>query len=196
MSQHINLDKELTVKENMIFAGKLYQMKKKAINEQIDLLLGLMQMTDLKDRQIKTLSGGMKRKLMIAKALMHQPHYIFLDEPTVGIDVHARKEIWKFLKSYHQMGHTIVLTTHYIEEAEELCDYVRLIHEGENFKSGTSQMLIDELGAFAVESEDHFEFFKTLDEAKKYTHSLKTVHKISNTTLEDVFFKYTKEQVG
>lgn len=196
VSQHVNLDKELTVRENMYFAGKLYQMKKKDIELQIDNLLKLMGMEALKHRQIKTLSGGMKRKLMIAKALIHKPKYIFLDEPTVGIDVHARKEIWQFLKLYHQAGHTIILTTHYIEEAEALCDYVRLIHKGENFKSGTSLELIEEMGAYKVTADDQLAFFKSLEAAKDYATTLNTVYRITKTTLEDVFFKYTKEQVS
>lgn len=195
VSQHINLDKELTVYENLFFAGKLYKMPKKLIKERIDELLSLMKLEDKADRQIKTLSGGMKRKLMIAKALLHKPQYIFLDEPTVGIDVHARREIWQYLKTFHKKGHTIILTSHYIEEAEYLCDYVCMIHKGSIFKGNTSQELIKELGQYKVVSDQGIHFFSSVEEAKGFASNMDGVYSIGHTSLEDVFFHETKAQV-
>ncbi len=195
VSQHINLDKELTVEENMIFAGKLYHMKKEDINQKMNEIFELLSLTDIKKRQARYLSGGVKRKLMIAKALIHDPTYIFLDEPTVGIDVHARKEIWKFLKQYHKKGKTIILTTHYIEEAEALCEKIFLINKGEIFKSDTSEALISELGIYRVEDEDNnLYFFDTLEDAKEKSNRINSMTKIDKTTLEDVFYFYTKEE--
>ncbi len=195
VSQHINLDKELTVEENMIFAGKLYHMKKADINRRMDEIFELLNLNDIKKRQARYLSGGIKRKLMIAKALIHDPTYIFLDEPTVGIDVHARKEIWKFLKQYHKRGKTIILTTHYIEEAEELCEKIFLINKGEIFKSDTSEGLINELGIYKVEDEENnLYFFDTLDQAKEKAANIDSMTKIDKTTLEDIFYFYTKEE--
>ncbi|MBI9014476.1 MAG: ABC transporter ATP-binding protein [Clostridiales bacterium] len=195
VSQHINLDKELTVEENMIFSGKLYHMKRKDILERTDELLTLLGLNDVKNRVSKNLSGGMKRKLMIAKALVHDPEFIFLDEPTVGIDVHARKEIWRFLKKFHSEGKTIILTTHYIEEAEQLCDYVMLVNHGRVFKENTADALIEELGRFKIESDTDMTFFNTLEEANHASTKLKCLYTISQTSLEDVFYHYTNEQV-
>ncbi|MCH4888254.1 ABC transporter ATP-binding protein [Acidaminobacter sp. JC074] len=195
VSQHINLDKELTVEENMIFAGKLYHLKKDVIKVRIEELLGLLGLSDVRNRVTKKLSGGMKRKLMIAKALMHNPDYIFLDEPTVGIDVHARKEIWKFLRDYHKQGKTIILTTHYIEEAEQLCDWVLMVNRGKVFKENTSGNLIKEIGEFKIETDEDMYFFDSLDQAHAYSSQLKCIYNISKTSLEDVFYKYTKEVI-
>jgi len=195
VSQHINLDKELTVEENMIFAGKLYHLKKDVIQKKIKELLTLLGLYDVKHRVTKNLSGGMKRKLMIAKALIHDPEYIFLDEPTVGIDVHARKEIWKFLREYHRKGKTIILTTHYIEEAEQLCDFVLMVNKGSVFKENTSEKLIEEIGNYKIETDENMYFFTTLDDAHEYAKDLKCIYRISKTTLEDVFYHYTKEVI-
>ena len=126
-SQHMNLDKELTVEENMEFAGRLYRMGKADIAASTDRLLSFLGLESVRRRVAQGLSGGMKRKLMIAKALIHDPRYLFLDEPTVGIDPNARRDIWDFLRMQHKEGKTILLTTHYIEEAQHLCDDVMLI---------------------------------------------------------------------
>lgn len=198
VSQHVTLDKELTVYENMIFAGKLYGLKKKEILEKTEELLTLLDLIQVKDRVSKKLSGGMKRKLMIAIALIHNPDYLFLDEPTVGIDVNARKDIWRFLKHFHKQGKTIILTTHYIEEAEKLCDYVLLIHEGKVFREDTADDLIDELGAYKVVLDDLEEthmFFNTFDQAQERAGELEGLYKIEKTTLEDVFYLYTKGKI-
>lgn len=194
VSQHINLDKELTVEENMIFSGKLYHMKKKDIMKRTEELLSFLNLGDVKHRVSKNLSGGMKRKLMIAKSLLHDPDYIFLDEPTVGIDVHARKDIWRFLRQCHKEGKTIILTTHYIEEAEQLCDRVLMVNRGKVFKSDTSENLIKELGSYKIESDADMHFFETIDKANKHASKMVGMYRISETTLEDVFYHYTQEE--
>ena len=141
-SQHMNLDKELTVEENMEFAGRLYRMGKADIAASTDRLLTFLGLESVRRRVAQGLSGGMKRKLMIAKALIHDPRYLFLDEPTVGIDPNARRDIWDFLRMQHKEGKTILLTTHYIEEAQHLCDDVMLIDGGRIFREDTPQGLI------------------------------------------------------
>ncbi len=193
VSQHINLDKELTVRENMIFAGKLYHMKRNAIEQRMLELFKLLDLEEVIDRQVRWLSGGVKRKLMIAKALIHNPSYLFLDEPTVGIDVMTRREIWGFLKRYHKSGNTVILTTHYIEEAEQLCEQILLINRGEIFKHGTADALIGEIGYFKVENAEMTKYFATLEEAKTAVESFSGLVRVVNTTLEDVFFYYTNE---
>ncbi len=193
VSQHINLDKELTVEENMVFAGKLYRMKASDIKLRMAELFELLNLDEMTAKQVRWLSGGTKRKLMIAKALIHNPSYLFLDEPTVGIDVVTRREIWDFLKRYHKSGNTVILTTHYIEEAEQLCEQILLINRGAIFKSGSAAQLIGEIGYFKVENSDTTKYFATLEEAKAAVESFSGLVRVVNTTLEDVFFYYTNE---
>ncbi len=193
VSQHVNLDKELTVRENMIFAGKLYRMKRADIDARMAELFSMLGLTELVDNQVRWLSGGVKRKLMIAKALIHQPSYLFLDEPTVGIDVMTRREIWDFLKRYHKAGNTVVLTTHYIEEAQQLCEEILLINRGKIFKHGSADQLIAEIGYFKVESDEVTKYYPTLEAAKAAVSQFDGLVRVVNTTLEDVFFYYTNE---
>lgn len=199
-SQHVNLDKELTVEENMEFAGRLYRMGKADIAASTDRLLAFLGLDSVRKRAAQNLSGGMKRKLMIAKSLIHDPKYLFLDEPTVGIDPNARRDIWDFLHIQHKEGKTILLTTHYIEEAQHLCDYVMLIDGGKIFKEDTPAGLIDEIGQFKVEYEDgdriKAEFFKDLPAAKSRAAGIDALCSVLPSTLEDVFFHYTSKGVG
>ena len=199
-SQHVNLDKELTVEENMEFAGRLYRMGKADIAASADRLLAFLGLDSVKKRVTQNLSGGMKRKLMIAKSLIHNPRYLFLDEPTVGIDPNARRDIWDFLRMQHKEGKTILLTTHYIEESQHLCDYVMLIDGGKIFKEDTPKGLIDEIGPFKVEYEDgdrmRAEFFKDLSAAKARAAGIDALCSVLPSTLEDVFFHYTSKGVG
>lgn len=200
-SQHVNLDKELTVEENMEFAGRLYRMGKADIAASTDRLLTFLGLESVRRRVAQGLSGGMKRKLMIAKALIHDPRYLFLDEPTVGIDPNARRDIWDFLRMQHKEGKTILLTTHYIEEAQHLCDDVMLIDGGRIFREDTPQGLIAEIGPYKVEYEGEdermrSEFFKNLPEAKARAALLDVPCSVLPSTLEDVFFHHTSKGVG
>ena len=141
----------------------------------------------------------MKRKLMIAKALIHDPRYLFLDEPTVGIDPKARRDIWDFLHVQHKEGKTIVLTTHYIEEAQHLCDKVILIDGGRIFREDTPEALIAQIGRFKVEYDTgermEAEFFTGLSGAKARAGQLDVPCSVLPSTLEDVFFHYTSKEV-
>lgn len=199
-SQHINLDKELSVEENMEFMGRLYRMSREEIKESTDRLLGFLGLDCVRGRVSQHLSGGMKRKLMIARALIHRPRYLFLDEPTVGIDPNTRRDIWDFLRAQHREGMTILLTTHYIEEAQHLCDDVMLIDGGEIFREDTPEGLIAEIGAYKVEYDNgeklQSEFFPDLAAAKKRAAELEFPCSVAMSTLEDVFFHYTSKEVG
>jgi len=199
VNQHINLDKELSVEENLIFSGKLYGLKGENLKNKVELQLDKFDLIEHRNKIVKRLSGGMKRKLMIARALIHSPETIFLDEPTVGIDLVSRKEIWtEFLKLKNE-GKTIILTTHHIEEAEFLSDKVILLSNGKVFTKDTPKSLIKSLGNFKVEWFDnnlYFEFFKTLEDAKEFSNLLKTTYSIKKTTLEDVFYQFTKKKVN
>lgn len=198
--QHINLDKELSVKENLIFSAMLYKLERKKIQQRVNELLQIMNLSRAKDNSTKHLSGGMKRKLMIAKALIHDPEIIFLDEPTIGIDLNARREIWDILKGMNHQGKTILLTTHYIDEAEYLCNMVSLMNNGKIFYSDEASHLITSIGAYTVEYYDgklntRFRYFNSIEEAKGFANHIKDKYAIRNTTLEDVFYNFTNRMV-
>ena len=200
VAQHINLDKELSVWENLYFSGLLYKVDKKSLKDKVDNLLELMDLTKVKDRLCKKLSGGMKRKLMIAKAIIHEPDIIFIDEPTVGIDVNSRRDIWNILKKRHRDGKTILLTTHYIEEAQALCDQVGLMNEGQIHHWDTPDKLIYNLGKYTVEyldenNETKYVHFKDRTKAQDFTVNLESTYSVRPSTLEDVFFSFANRKV-
>lgn len=139
MPQHINLDNELTVTENLKLHAMLYKMKSNDIKKRIKELLEFVDLFNQKDDFVNTLSGGMKRKLLLARCLMHNPSILLLDEPTIGLDVFYRHKIWELLKELHYNKTTIILTTHYLEEAESLCDKIALLKSGSLLMYGTSE---------------------------------------------------------
>ena len=198
--QYTNLDKELTVKENLIFSAKLYKLCKIDTERRVNELLEFVELKDVEKRECKNLSGGMQRKLMIAKALINDPNILFLDEPTVGIDLNARRKIWDILKAMKNKGKTILLTTHYIEEAEYLCDKVSLMDSGKIFYYDTPQNLRNKLGQYTVEYFDKemktkYMHFNTIEAAKIYASELKTAYTLRDTTLEDVFYNFANRKV-
>lgn len=139
--QDVNLDWFLTVEDTLDYHGGYYGMPKKERQERIDELLEDFSLTDKRKANTRALSGGMKRRVVLARALMHRPKMLILDEPTAGVDVELRLELWKYMKKVNKAGTTILLTTHYIEEAEELCDNIALINGGKIVKTGTSNEL-------------------------------------------------------
>lgn len=199
--QYTNLDKELTVYENLVFAAKLFKIRKKEYKTKIEELLNFMELEDSRDKQAKQLSGGMQRKLMIAKALIHNPDIIFLDEPTVGVDINGKRKIWDILKTMKSNGKTILLTTHYIEEADYLCDKVCFIDKGKLFENNTPEILKKQLGQFTVEYFDNelktnYKYFKAREDAVNFTKSIEQfTYTIRDTTLEDVFYNFTNRKV-
>jgi ABC-2 type transport system ATP-binding protein len=138
-----NLYDEMSGFENLCFCGSLYGMHKDAREKKARALLELFQLRDTADKKFKAYSKGMKRKLTIAAALVHDPEILFLDEPTTGIDVASVRQIRNLIKNLNSQGTTIFLTTHYIEEAERLCDRVALIDRGRIIKIDTVKRLID-----------------------------------------------------
>ncbi len=108
----------------------------------IDELLGALKLADKAQANLRTLSGGMKRRVMIAQALVHRPRVVVLDEPTAGVDVELRQSLWDFIRRLHREGHTIVLTTHYLEEAEALCDRIAILNQGELVALDEKQALL------------------------------------------------------
>jgi ABC-2 type transport system ATP-binding protein len=197
--QYSNLDKELTVCENLIFAAKLFRVEN--YRNKIDELLDFVELSDFKDRRTANLSGGMTRRLTIAKALINAPDIIILDEPTVGIDINGRRKIWDILKYLKSKNKTVLLTTHYIEEAEHLCSRVCLIDKGMIIQDSTSKHLKEQLGVYTVEHFDEesktvYRFFDTKKKALDYSAGIDSLnYTVRETSLEDVFYSYTNRKV-
>ena len=128
--QHLNFDQDLTVAENLELHARLHHLPKNFRQKKIDELLNFVELKAVENDFIKKLSGGMKRRLLIVRALIHSPKVLFLDEPTVALDPQVRRKIWELIQNLKSRGITIVLTTHYIEEAEFLCDRAAILNAG------------------------------------------------------------------
>ncbi|MFA6410824.1 MAG: ATP-binding cassette domain-containing protein [Candidatus Buchananbacteria bacterium] len=140
--QDPSLDEELTTWENMEFHGVLYSVPKKIRRARIEEMLRFVELWDRKDELVKNYSGGMKRRLEIARGLIHHPTILFLDEPTLGLDPQTRNHIWNYIKDLNQKeGMTVFFTTHYMEEAEKAANQVAIIDHGKIISSGTSNEL-------------------------------------------------------
>ncbi len=144
--QDITLDRDMTVWEILEFHGRLYNMSREERKKRIDELLRLVQLEAKKDERTKNLSGGMKRRLEIARGLMTRPKVLFLDEPTLGLDPQTRMRMWDYIKGVNNEGTTIFLTTHYMDEADRLSDRISIIDHGKIIITGTSYGLKNTLG--------------------------------------------------
>jgi ABC-2 type transport system ATP-binding protein len=149
--QDINLDWFLTCAETLDYHGSYFGMPKRDRRERIEELLEVFSLTEKRDDRTRTLSGGMKRRLVLARALMHRPRLLILDEPTAGVDVELRLELWRYISRINGEGTTVLLTTHYLEEAEELCNKVAFINRGEIVAGGTSAEVAAEFGVSSLE---------------------------------------------
>ncbi len=141
------VESELTGRENLDFHARMYGMKRKDREKSIEEVLGLVELKDKANVLVKRYSGGMKRRLEIARGLMHQPKVLFLDEPTLGLDAQTRRSIWDYIKVLRKRGVTIILTTHYMEEADYLCDRVAIIDHGKIISMGSPSKLKDSIGS-------------------------------------------------
>jgi len=145
--QDQSLDEELTARENMDFHGRLYRLPPEIRRQRIDELLQLVELHDRKDDLVKTFSGGMRRRLEIARGLLHHPSVLFLDEPTLGLDPQTRNHLWKYIATLSKEKNiTIILTTHYMEEADRLCDWIAIIDHGTIIALDSPQNLKDGIG--------------------------------------------------
>ena len=200
VTQHVSVRRDMTVEEVMELAGRLYGLPVKLIRERTVKILEFTDIYDKRKQVARGLSGGMQRKLMIARALLTNPRIIVLDEPTVGLDPHSRRKIWDLLVSLKKKGITLLLTTHYIEEAEKLCDRVAMINKGRVSEIKAPDLMIEELGKYTV---DVFEnertrslFFETRDKAVEYANGVTSDFKLRETTLEDVFIAKMGAELG
>ena len=141
--QEINVDPFFTPKKLLDLQAGLFGVKKK--DRITDTVLDLVALKDKSNSYTRNLSGGMKRRLLIAKALVHKPPIIILDEPTAGVDVELRKNLWDNIRSLRKLGVTIILTTHYLQEAEELCDRVGIIHKGNLIALDTTENMLNKI---------------------------------------------------
>jgi len=128
--QDINLDRFLTVRETLEYHGGYFGMGRSEAEERADEMIDVFDLRAKERTRAPKLSGGQRRRLLLARALMHRPRLVILDEPTAGVDFELRQELWRYIRRLHQEGTTILLTTHYLEEAEELCEEIALIRDG------------------------------------------------------------------
>ncbi|WP_231963417.1 ABC transporter ATP-binding protein [Thermosulfidibacter takaii] len=197
--QHNNLDKELNVYQNLKLHGFLFGLSGKRLEERIEKVLEISGLSEHKHRKVDYLSGGMKRRLVIARALLHEPEILYLDEPTVGLDPAVRRSMWDFVLRLHSMGKTVILTTHYIEEADMLSNRVLIMDRGRIVCEGEPEKLKAQLGRFVLEIHTEKgiqeEFFESRKEAVERAKAISHPVRIREVNLEDVFLKYTGRRI-
>lgn len=196
ITQEYSMRQDMDMDEIMEYQGRLYFMPVKEIRSRTEELLAFAGLTAHRRKTVRKLSGGMKRKLMVCRALLTGPEILLLDEPTAGMDAISRRQMWNLLRQLNEQGLTILLTTHYIEEAQALCGRVALMHDGKLEDVDTPVHLIENLGAYAVDEmlSDgvHSRYFHQRQEAIAYLSTASGQCALRDTTLEDVFV----EQVG
>jgi len=197
--QMLNLDIDLTAAENLEYHGRLHKMRREDRGVRIEELLRFVGLWEKKDTPVEHLSGGMRRRLLIARGLMHRPMVVFMDEPTVGLDPQARRMIWGLIESLKRNGITILLTTHYIEEADALCDRVAIMQGGKIISLDKPGVLKEGVGKYAVECLGRYDiprqFFQSREEAIEAGRNLCSDLVIRDVTLEDVFISLTGERI-
>ena len=217
--QEINLDVFFSVRQILLFQAGYYGVTQKLAEDRVDTILKKLDLYNKRNETSRHLSGGMKRRIQIAKALVHDPPILILDEPTAGVDIELRHMLWDYLKELNKGGKTILLTTHYIEEAEKLCDEIAIINNGNIIKQGETKSIIKEVSLNTIEVEvdkpndiklpDNFDFLvndniikiQTKEVNKEITTIIKEIEKtaninninIINSSLEDAFLKLTNK---
>ena len=149
-AQEFSVDWFFPIEKLLFFQAGYYGIKPKDAKPLVDSLLNRLGLSGKRNSRLRQLSAGMKRRVQIAKALVHDPEILILDEPTAGVDVELRRDLWKYLQDLHSRGKTILLTTHYIEEAELLCENVAIIDNGKILKMGAPKELTRELGEAGI----------------------------------------------
>ncbi|GHU50469.1 ABC transporter ATP-binding protein [Spirochaetia bacterium] len=197
--QYSNMEGELTAFENLEYHGRLYGMKRPQRHSRCAELLEFCDLTARKNDKAKTFSGGMQRKLMIAKALMHKPEILLLDEPTVGLDALWRRRIWDLLRNLNKLEITVFLTTHYLEEAQSLCHRVGLIDQGALQKIGEPAQIIAAAGNYVLEyfhnGTTMQEFFAAKEAAVAAAARQQGDFKVREANLEDAFILLTNKRL-
>ncbi|NOY44723.1 MAG: ABC transporter ATP-binding protein [Deltaproteobacteria bacterium] len=199
VSQQLNLDPDLTVAESLELHGILHGMPRAERRARARELLEFAGLADRAGSLGRTLSGGMKRRVTIVRALLHEPRILFLDEPTVGLDPATRRRLWDLIRSVNRRGVTVLLTTHYIEEAEFLCHRVGILDRGRLIEEGTPRELLEGLGEYAVdlveEGGTRTRFFPTREAALAFLRQDRAGAGLRRTNLEDLFLQRTGRRV-
>ena len=201
--QDDGLDTDLSVIENLLVYGSFYDLDQKIVNERSESLIRLMKMEDKVDSAVETLSGGLKRRLAIARGLINQPDILFLDEPTTGLDPQARRWIWDFFKGLKKNNSTLILTTHYMEEAEYLCDRIAIVDHGRILALGKPQdMIQQEIGREVIEFDcaiNDLNYFVEKVKAQKLDYQVyhQTVHVFlkGNQSARDLIQHFASDRV-
>jgi len=198
VQQENNLERELTVYENLLIYGMLHRVKdlKLKIHERIES----MKIADKKQSIVSTLSGGLQRRTLVARALLPEPKVLFLDEPSIGLDPQIRRELWQIIRKIKFEGKTVFLTTHYIEEAETLCDRVGILSHGKLIALGSPSELKRNVGEYVVEffninGEIVSEVCYSKEQAYEIARQKSDGVTIRKSNLEDVFVKLTGERI-
>lgn len=196
--QENNLDRELTAYENLRIYGMLHGVE--LLKERIEEVLDMVGLADRKDSVVSHLSGGMQRRLLLARALLAEPLVLFLDEPSTGLDPQIRRYLWDIIRKAGRGGRTVVITTHYIEEAEALCNRVGILSKGKLIALDSPDNLKARVGEYVVEfidGEGRFvqQTWRSREQAHEHARLVETAVTVRGTNLEDVFIQLTGERI-
>lgn len=198
IQQQNSLDKDISVRENIMHHALMQNLSRAQAKERMAELCGVMELTDRLDDLVEHLSGGWKKRVAIVCSMIHDPDILFMDEPTTGLDTQSRNLLWKMIRALNRKGTTIFLTTHYIFEAESLCDRIGIIDQGRIVAQGTPEELISGVGRFVMVRTDEddstvVEFFpdrhSAVEAADRFAGEHSTV--VRRTTLEDAYLEIT-----
>lgn len=201
VQQHISLDRDVTVLENIRYHAVLHRIPRAEADRRISELVSIMGLGPYLDRLVVNLSGGWKRRVAIVCAMVHDPSILFLDEPTAGLDTQSRHMLWELIRGLNKRGKTVFITTHYMDEAEELCDRVAIIDHGRIVRSGTPDELRDSIGRWTVEYHEsgtkRYAYFGDWEKARAFVSQMPegAAAGIRATNLEDVFLETTGRDV-
>ncbi|NVN92922.1 MAG: ABC transporter ATP-binding protein [Desulfuromonadales bacterium] len=196
--QENNLDRDLSVEENLHIYGMLHRVKN--LSHRIDEVLAEVELSDRRDSVVTSLSGGMKRRLIIARSLLSDPAALFFDEPSIGLDPQIRRQLWEIVRRTARSGRTVLLTTHYIEEADALCDRIGILAKGKLIALGSPAALREMVGPYVVDRiDDNGRLLQhisgTREKAHEIARNLENGCTVRKTNLEDVFVKLTGERI-
>ena len=196
--QENNLERELTAYENLLIYGMLHRVEER--ETRIGKALRMVDLWDRRDSVVSGFSSGMQRRLLLARALLPEPSVLFLDEPSIGLDPQIRRQMWDMIRKTKKAGRTVVMTTHYIEEAEALCDRVGILTRGQLIALGSPDQLKNSVGKYIVEFIDadgrlQQKICKSREAALDAAREQNTRVTIRRSNLEDVFIKLTGERI-
>ena len=201
VQQHIALDRDVTVLENIRYHAILHRIPREEAEPRIQMLVDLMGLRPYLGKMVISLSGGWKRRVAIVCAMVHDPSILFLDEPTAGLDTQSRHMLWELIRSLNSKGKTVFITTHYMDEAEELCDRVAIIDHGRILRVGSPVELCKSIGEWAVEYREDgrkcYRYFSDWYESRAFQDALPREAGVVSraTNLEDVFLELTGREV-